>query len=123
MLKKTVKYVDYNGIERTEDFYFNLNKAEVTEMEFSIKDGLSTNIQAMVDSQDKGKIFTLFKEILLKAYGVKSEDGKRFVKNAELREAFEQCEAFSEILTELGTDEAVMTAFINGILPSIPSKI
>lgn len=118
MLKKTVKYVDYNGVERTEDFYFNMTKAEITEMELSVEGGFSKMLQELVASKDNVKIVQLFKEMVLKAYGEKSPDGRRFVKSKELSEAFAQTEAYSEIFMELALNEEAAAAFINGIMPA-----
>lgn len=118
MLKKTVTYVDYNGVERTEDFYFNLSKAEVTEMELSVEGGFSKMLEEVVKSNDNARIIELFKEMVLKAYGEKSADGRRFVKSKELAEAFSQTEAYSEIFMELALDEKAAAAFVNGIMPA-----
>lgn len=118
MLKKTVTYVDYNGVERTEDFYFNLSKAEVTEMELSVEGGFSKMLEEIVKSNDNVRIVELFKQMVLKAYGEKSADGKRFVKSKEIAEAFSQTEAYSEIFMELALDEKAAAAFVNGIMPS-----
>ena len=122
MLKKTVTYVDYNGAERTEDFYFNLSKAEVTEMELSVEGGFSKMLEEIVKSKDNVRIMELFKQMVLKAYGEKSADGKRFVKSKELSEAFSQTEAYSEIFMELALDEKAAAAFVNGIMPSNLNK-
>ena len=118
MLKKTVTYVDYNGVERTEDFYFNLSKAEVTEMELSVEGGFSKMLEEIVKSNDNARILELFKEMVLKAYGEKSADGRRFVKSKELSEAFSQTEAYSENFMELAMDEKAAAAFVNGIMPA-----
>ena len=118
MLKKTVTYVDYNGVERTEDFYFNLSKAEVTEMELSVEGCFSKMLEEIVKSNDNARILELFKEMVLKAYGEKSADGRRFVKSKELSEAFSQTEAYSEIFMELAMDEKAAAAFVNGIMPA-----
>lgn len=118
MLKKTITYVDYNGNERVEDFYFNLTKAEATEMELSVEGGLTKKLEDIVNSQNNKEIIALFKEIILKAYGEKSQDGKRFIKSEELSEAFSQTEAFSELFMELALDEKATTDFVNGILPA-----
>ena len=118
MLKKTVTYVDYNGVERTEDFYFNLSKAEVTEMELSVEGGFSKMLEEIVKSNDNVRIIELFKQMVLKAYGEKSTDGKRFIKSKEIAEAFSQTEAYSEIFMELALDEKAAAAFVNGIMPS-----
>ena len=122
MLKKTVTYVDYNGVERTEDFYFNLSKAEVTEMELSVRGGLSAMLEELVKSGDNTRIVEIFKDLVLRSYGEKSADGKRFVKSKELSEAFSQTEAYSEIFMELALDEKAAAAFVNGILPANLTK-
>lgn len=117
MLKKTVTYTDYNGVERTEDFYFNLSKAEAAEMELSVDGGLSRMLENIVKAKDNKQIITIFKEIVLKSYGEKSQDGKRFIKSKEISEAFSQTEAYSEIFMELALNEKAATEFINGVLP------
>lgn len=117
MIKKTIEYVDYNGENRKEEFYFNLSKAEVMEMEMSKNGGLSEYIQRIVKSSDNAAIIALFKEIICKAYGEKSLDGKRFIKNKELTDAFVQTEAYSELFMELATNADEAAAFVNGIIP------
>lgn len=117
MLKKTITYTDYNDNERTEDFYFNLTKAELTEMELSTTGGLAEMIQKIINTQDTPKIVKVFKDLVLAAYGEKSADGKRFAKTEELRESFAQTEAYSELFMELATDAEAAAAFVNGIVP------
>ena len=101
MLKKTIQYVDYNGVERKEDFYFNLSKAEVTEMELSVDGGLANMLEQIVNSKDNKRIVELFKNIILKAYGEKSPDGRRFMKSEEISQAFAETEAYSELFISL----------------------
>lgn len=120
MLKKTMTYVDYDGNERTEDFYFNLTKAEVTEMEMSQKGGLVNTIQKIVAEQNSQRIIEIFKDLILKSYGEKSLDGKRFIKNKELRDEFEQTEAYSDLFMELAQNAESAAAFVNGIIPNVP---
>lgn len=117
MLKKTIKYTDYNGETREEDFYFNLNKAEVTEMELSKQGGLSEYIKRIVAAQDAPSLVELFKELICKSYGEKSLDGKRFVKSKELTEEFTQTEAYAELFVELASNAEEATKFVNGIMP------
>ena len=118
MLKKTITYTDYNGNERTEDFYFNLTKAEVMEMEMSTSGGLAETIQRIVAAQDAPAIIKIFKELVLKSYGVKSMDGKRFMKSDAIREEFAQTEAYSILFMELATDAEAASKFVNGIVPA-----
>ena len=120
MLKKTITYTDYNGNERTEDFYFNLTKAELSEMELSINGGMTEWIQQIINTHDNAEIVKIFKKIILASYGEKSTDGKRFIKSNELREAFEQTEAYSELFMELLGNEDTAAAFIKGIIPVVP---
>lgn len=118
MLKKTITYTDYNGITRTEDFYFNLTKAEIMEMQLSTNGGLDVMIKKIIDSQDAPSIIKIFKELILKAYGEKSDDGKRFVKSKEISEGFAQTEAYSQLFMELATDTDAASKFVNGIVPA-----
>lgn len=118
MLKITKTYEDYNDNERTEDFYFNLTKAEIMEMEMSTNGGLAEMIQRIVAAQDGPSIMKLFKDLILKAYGQKSPDGKRFIKNDAIKEEFAQTEAYSMIFMELATDADAAAKFVNGILPA-----
>lgn len=117
MLKKTIEYVDYNGTPRTEDFYFNLTKAELTEMEVSVEGGFAKLLERIVEENDMKKIVEMFKEVILKAYGEKSEDGRRFVKNEQLAKDFSQTEAYSVLFMELSTDAKAAAAFMNGLAP------
>lgn len=118
MLKKTITYIDYNGNERTEDFYFNLTKAEIMEMHLSTNGGLDAMIKRIVDSQDAPSIIRIFKDIILKAYGEKTDDGKRFMKSKEIADAFSQTEAYSQLFMELATDADAASKFIKGIVPA-----
>lgn len=118
MLKKTITYTDYNGMERTEDFYFNLNKAELMEMEMGTSGGFAEMVQRIVAAKDAPAIIKIFKEMILKAYGQKSPDGRRFIKNDELREEFSQTEAFSILYMELATDDKAAAKFVNGVMPA-----
>lgn len=117
MLKKLINYTDYDGRERSENFYFYLNKAELMEMELGVDGGMQQMIQLIIDKQDIPKIMNAFKTIILKAYGEKSPDGRRFIKSKELSEAFSQTEAYSNLYMELVTDAAAAAAFINSIVP------
>lgn len=118
MLKKTITYTDYNGTERTEDFYFNLSRAEITEMELSMEGGMRAYIQRIIAAKSQLALVALFKEIVMKAYGKKSADGRLFMKNDAIRAEFEAHPAYSMIYMDLVTDEAKASAFVNGIMPA-----
>lgn len=118
MLKKTITYSDYNGLSRTEDFYFNLTPAEVMEMELSVDGGLAARLERIVAAKDGKQIITTFKDLILRSYGEKSADGRQFVKNQELRDKFSQTEAYSQLFMELATNSDAAAAFVNGVLPA-----
>lgn len=122
MLKKTIKYTDYNGVDREEQFLFNLTKAELMEMEMGTTGGLAESIQKIVETKDAPSIIKIFKEIILKAYGEKSADGKRFMKVNEagvpLSIGFSQTEAYSQLFMELATNDVEAAKFIKAIIPS-----
>lgn len=126
MLKKTITYTDYNGNERTEDFYFNLTEAEVMEMEMSESGGLAEMITRIVAAQDAPAIIAIFKKLVLAAYGEKSPDGKRFMKTTpegyRLSDDFAQTEAYSQLFMELATNADAAAAFVNGIVPAKAAK-
>ena len=122
MIKETIKYTDYNGVERTEDFYFNLRKDEILEMELGTTGGFAEMINKVVAAQDAPSIIKIFKDLVLKAYGEKSADGKRFIKSKELSEAFSQTEAYSIIFMKLATDADAAAKIVNGIVPADMAK-
>lgn len=122
MIAKTITYTDYNDVERTEKFYFNLSKAEVMEMEMSTSGGLAEMIQRVVAAQDQPAIIKIFKDLILKAYGVKSPDGRKFIKSEELSLDFAQTEAYSQLFMELATDADKASEFVNGIVPADMAK-
>ena len=126
MLKKNIKYIDYDGIERDEDFYFNLSKAELMEMQTSMEGGFKAYLEKIVKALNVKEIMKVMTEIILKAYGVKSEDGKRFIKIDKLGRPlsidFSQTEAYSNLFMELATDDKAAAEFINGIIPADIAK-
>lgn len=117
MLKKHFTYTDYNGNTREEDHYFHLSKAEIMEMELSTSGGFAEMIQRVVSSQDTPSIIKIFKELILKSYGEKSPDGRRFIKSEELTKEFTETEAYSQLYMELSTDAEAASDFVNGIIP------
>lgn len=119
MLKKTFTYTNYNGVERTETHYFNLSKAELVDMEATTPGSLSEKLKRIVDGADGPEIMKFFKELIFKSYGIKSDDGRRFMKSAEISEAFSQTEAYVQLYMELVTNPEAAADFANGIIPKI----
>lgn len=117
MLKKTITYTDYNGVQRTEDFYFNLTKSELLEMEMSTTGGMEAFINKIASTQDQPTLIKLFKEIILKAYGEKDLDGVHFNKSEELSRRFSQTGAYDVLFMELATNDESAAIFVNGIIP------
>lgn len=122
MTSITKTYSDYNNKERTETFNFHLNKAELTEMELTVNGGLSAMIDTAVKANNNATLIKVFKELVLRSYGVKSDDGRRFIKSEELSKEFSQTEAYSIIFMELATDADMASKFVNGIVPADLSK-
>ena len=122
MLKKTITYKDYNGVERTEDFMFNLTKAEILEMQLTKDGGMDAAIKKIVDAKDAPEIMKVFKDLILRSYGIVSDDGRRFIKSKEISDSFSQTEAFSMLFMELATDTDAASAFVNGIVPAADTK-
>ena len=117
MYVKRIDYEDYDGNKRTKEAYFNLNKAELLELQMSWDGGLEKVLKKIVEEKDQKRMIEMFKMIILKAYGEKSLDGDRFVKTPEITEAFTQTEAYSELFMELATNDQAAADFINGIMP------
>jgi hypothetical protein len=116
MYKKKITYENFDGEEVTETFYFNLTKAEIAEMDIN-NNGLSDYIQKIIDAKSKKELISLFKELLVRSYGVKSEDGREFRKNQAIRERFISTQAYSDLFIELATNEEEARKFIEGIMP------
>ncbi len=118
MIKKTVTYTDFDGNERTEDFYFHLTEQELTEWELSVDGGLSGVLTRIINSRDDKKLMEIFKDLLIRSYGVKTPDGRGFIKNEEVLNSFKYTQAFSDIYMELATDDKAASEFVNGIIPA-----
>lgn len=117
MYVKEMEYTDFNGVTRKEKFYFNLTKAEILDLELGKAGGLTEYIKKIVEAQDTPTIMELFKSLLLKSYGVKSDDGRRFIKNDQVREEFAQTQAFSDLYMLLALNDEEASKFVNGIVP------
>ncbi len=123
MFTDTVTYTDFNGVEQTDTLYFNLSKAEILDMEMSVDGGYSEYLEQIVKSEDPNKIMSTFIDIVKKTYGIKSEDGRRFIKSPELVEEFMQTEAYSEFIMKLVSDEDYAAKFVNGVLPKVDNIV
>lgn len=121
MLKKTITYMDYNGVTQTEDFYFSLTEAEITELELSENGGFTAFVRGLINTRDSKKLSSIFKELICKAYGEKSADGKRFVKEDRdgypLYKDFLATDAYSKLYMELITVDGAAADFINHVIP------
>lgn len=123
MLKETITYFDFDGNERTENFYFNLTKAECMEMELGTTGGLENMIARIIEAKDHAQIVETFKNIILKAYGEKSADGKHFFKSPEISAKFAATEAYSDLFMKLASNADEATRFVNGIIPQVPEDM
>lgn len=122
MLKKTIKYVDFNEQEVSEDFYFNLTTPEVTKIVAKIGDDIDKHAEKLAESGDYEAIIDFVEMLILTSYGVKSEDGKRFVKSKEARENFEYSAAYAELFEQLMTDTEQSKAFGQGLMRGAKAK-
>lgn len=122
LTKKTITYTDYNGTERTEDYYFNLSKLELTRMQASVEGGLDEKLKKMINAKNGKAVMDFFEELILKAYGEKSEDGRRFIKSEELSIAFSQTPAYEALFEELVTDDEAAANFVKSIIPKLPEN-
>ena len=117
MYVKKIKYTDYDGNEREEKFYFHLNKAELLKLQYSINGGYQSYIKRLMETQNEAEIMDIFTNFVNLTYGVKSNDGKTFIKNEQVLNEFVQSEAYSEFFTELMASQKAQLEFIKGIMP------
>lgn len=122
MLKKTITYTDFDGNERTEDHYFNLTEAEIQESNLRTPGGIEAKLKKIVQTKDPNELVSYFKSFILDAYGVKSEDGRRFIKSDELKTEFSQTGAYNKLFMELTTNTDAAIAFVQGVIPQVPEK-
>lgn len=116
MVKKTITYTDLNGVERTEDFYFDMSKPEIVKMQTSAKGGYDVQLRSIAANLNGALIMEFFENFIAKAYGEKSDDGRRFVKSEELSRAFMQTPAYEVLFDELVTDDKKAAEFVNAVL-------
>jgi hypothetical protein len=118
VLKRDITYEDFNGERVTDTFYFNLTRTEIIELELSYDGGLEASINKIIKAENVNALIMEFKKIVLLAYGQRTEDGKRFIKNDQLKEEFSQTAAYDALFMELATDDDAAATFIKGIMPS-----
>lgn len=118
MYRKIIKYTDYNGNEQEEPFYFNLTKEEILKWELETSGGMENLMKRIIEEKDRYRLIKLFVDAISRSYGVKSDDGKRFIKNEKVLEDFKCCPAYSELFMELASDANAATEFMNGIIPA-----
>lgn len=118
MFKKKITYTDFNGQERTEDFYFNLSRSELIMLESTTPGGYAAMLQRIIDSKDQRQLMNEFTNLIKMSYGVKSDDGKHFIKNDEVVNDFLNSAAFDQMFLEFFTDDNAASDFANGVLPS-----
>ena len=117
MLKKEIRYTDFNGVERMKTYYFNIGENEIMEMEVDVEGGYAAFLKSIVEMQDARQLVAAFKQFILKAVGLKSDDGESFIKTDEVREAFSHTAAFQALFIELTTDANAAAAFVTGVMP------
>ena len=122
MIKKTITYEDFNGGKQTEDVYFHLSKTELIDLEYSFEGGLTEILPELIKDKNIPKILELFKSIILKSYGKRSEDGRTFIKNEEEAQEFLKSPVFDALFMELLSSPETATAFIGGIIPKDLSR-
>lgn len=118
MLKKTIAYVDLNGVERSEDFYFNLSKPEVVKMQGSVKGGYDVRLKSIAADLNGANIMEFFEDLISRSYGEKSEDGRRFMKSPEISKAFMETPAYEVLFEELVTNDRAAADFVNAVMPA-----
>jgi hypothetical protein len=117
VLKRDITYENFDGEEVTETFYFNLTKTELLEMQIEYHGGMEELITRIIKEEAVKEIFELFKKIVLASYGIRSEDGKRFIKSNQIREEFQQTAAYDALIVELATNDQSASDFIIAVVP------
>ena len=120
MLKKSITYIDLNGVERTEDFYFNLSRPEVVKMQGSAKGGYDVQLKGIANNLDGNRIMEFFEDLIWRSYGEKSEDGRRFMKSDEISRSFMETPAYEALFDEMVTDDKAAAEFVNAVMPKLP---
>lgn len=119
MIKKTITFKDFNGVERTEDHYFNISEAEMVELELGETGGFTEKVHRIISAQDNPTIMKTFKELIEISYGIKSPDGREFQKSPEITRSFMQTNAYNKFFMELCTKEGAASDFVNALIPTV----
>lgn len=122
MYKKSIKYTDFDGVERTEDFYFNMSKSETIEWIMTEDGDLEEKLVALVKKKDKVGMFSFFKDFICRSYGVKTDDGKHFYKSEKITNDFLSSAAYDTLILELFSSEEIAADFFNRIIPDVPEE-
>lgn len=117
MLRRDITYTNFDGVEVTDTLYFNLSKSELILWQTSENGGLAEKLQKMLNQKDGKLIMQTFYDILLKSYGEKSADGRRFIKSDELSKAFSETPAFDILFSELLSDPEKALLFVRQVMP------
>ena len=116
MLKKIVKYIDFNGNERSDTLYFNLTDVEVARLEVKFPGGLEKYINNFNAEERPDEILDLFETVLEMSYGIKSEDGRHFRKPPENTRDFMESAVYTKIFFELLSDADVAADFFKAVV-------
>lgn len=119
MFVKKITYVDYNGEERTDECRFHLSPAELTELECMTPGGLKATLETYIEKKDTTGVMEFFKKLVKMSYGVKSPDGRRFMKSEEIWREFSETEAYVELFMQLVTDETAAKEFAEKVIPDM----
>lgn len=117
MYKKNITYTDFNGDERTDAFYFNLSDAEILELQVSYGGDMSRIMTNMLEKRDAKGLLGIITDLIRTSYGEKSSDGKRFMKNQEVKDSFVTTDAYSKLVLELLNDEKEFEKFMTNVIP------
>lgn len=115
MFKQNISYIDFNGVERKEDFYFHLSLPEVTRLEAEIGQSMEVHVKNLVANQDLKTLIDFLEKMILNSYGRKTSDGKSFLKSKELRQEFEYSQAYAELFEMLLTNPELAKQFGEGV--------
>lgn len=124
VLKQTVQYTDFDGNQAMETLYFNLTRTEVAE-NLHLRDKFQ-DLENRLDLESGSRtlnpneiaeVLDLVKILMKLAYGIRSDDGKRFIKNDQIWEEFTQTAVYDAFLFSLFEDADKANEFMMGVFP------